>query len=484
MSALFEVTTTQRGPAKTDWLLSALRRYRSQQGCWASMSRHIKQWLGAYSLSPAVALLSEPDDGARAEKIEQRQALLDKRLQELAADERAFLNERMTRSDDVDSGELCRSAFHLLVGMPIEPFAEPLVAWSYAQALNGNYRAAHDEFRFLIYFNTIDWQSTRNKLMAVSDFLQKDGVSTTGRWAMVGILRATATDSDAHRETILLDELTRDRSEFKDWSLIQSYCNTDPCDPEAAEPTNLAPTVEKFQQLDVNDLSRSRGMTAADHFFSDALPAMARFAPTPALLTMRTFLDAVLARNGEDSRLGLFSIEAHAAALKEDQASKLKTRAIDLAARVPAEAPACHDLWVTSQIALLVAMPFLGGNQQLAALMALRPSNSVFLRLADTFKPADRTTVEQSIETVCGMDEPIRQTTVLFFVLASNSKISDRARKAIGTLIESEHTLVRACALAIIAAVADKALLQRIARSDWRADRLDEKGDRVEIWHG
>ena len=52
-------------------------------------------------------------------------------------------------------------------------------------------------------------------------------------------LRSTGDLSDATEAQHLTEMLTANFERIGPWRLIESYCATDPCDPEAARPENI-----------------------------------------------------------------------------------------------------------------------------------------------------------------------------------------------------------------------------------------------------
>jgi hypothetical protein len=131
-------------------------------------------------------------------------------------------------------------------------------------------------------------------VLEAAKLFRERGMSTTGQWARVYLLRATGDSDDAKEAEALAEELTKDRERRPGWRPIENYCATDPCDPNSERPDNIDMTAGRYAAIDVSKLGRTLSQGADDHFFDMARPGLARFRPDAAVATMRRFADQVV----------------------------------------------------------------------------------------------------------------------------------------------------------------------------------------------
>ena len=408
---------------------------------------------------------------------------LQKKMAELSAREQTFLKENLLKRTDYVPSLLWEAAFELMAGMPLAGFAKQLVACSFSMALNSNVWAPNDKYLALIRFNKNDWQKTRQQLLEASDFLSHDDTSRTGQWALVEILRGTSTIEDAEREEIIVDALTRDREKFAGWRRVENYCASDPCDPDAMEPENLKGTIERYAQINVDQVSRGRGMSKEDHFVRDALPGVARFRPKVAIETQRKIARSIVAREAPELELGITSLERHCASL-EPVVCKLLKIAKALSPLREVESIESRDNWLASQYAIQIAFPHLNGDAQLDVLAGLPSHDPPLVKLADVLKLATPRKLEHALDQAMSSGEHTRALFALLFARHSGTDLNDRSRILIGRFAEQGHSSVRGVAMNIIAHMNDADLIKRIATTKWSANLLDRRENDYEIWFG
>ena len=487
MRALFNIsTTTFCYAANKDWLLMALRDCRDKSECWHFISAQVSDWLRSYSLDPKAGIMIFPEEKYTdkfAKDTEKKSVELQQKMAELSAMERTFLKENMLKRTDYVPSLLWEAAFELMAGMPLAGFAKQLVACSFSMALNSNVWAPNDKYLALIRFNKNDWQKTRQQLLEASDFLSHDDTSRTGQWALVRILRGTSTIEDAEREEIFVEALTKDREMF-DWRLVENYCASDPCDPGASEPENIKGTIERYAQINVDQVSRGRGMSKEDHFVRDALPGVARFRPKVAIETQCKIARSIVAREAPELKLGITSLERHCASLEPVTVCKLLKIAKALSPPREAESRESRDNWVASQYAIQIAFPHLNGDAQLDVLAGLPSHDPPLVKLAEVLKFAAPEKLEHALDQAMSSGEHTRALFALLFARHSGTDLNDRSRILIGRFAEQGHSSVRGVAMNIIAHMNDADLIERIATTKWSANLLDRCENYYEIWFG
>ena len=253
-----------------DWVQKALMLAREDENAWKVIFREVQTWLSCYSLAPRRSLFPDSLDSLSEEeesKYKEKKKEIREGLEALSEAENKILA-GLTEADG-DLNMLSRLAFFLLAGKPIAPVAQALVQWSFANELNTDLILPDREFEHLVRFNRIDWSDARIALLKEVDVLRQEEISVMGKWALVNILQATGSVEDAKKAKRLVEELTKDRDHFPGWRLVEDYCSTDPCDPEAEKPDNVEQTAEKYRDLDAEKLRLSLSMNtiSEDRFF-------------------------------------------------------------------------------------------------------------------------------------------------------------------------------------------------------------------------
>ena len=472
--------------ANMRWLTVALLASQSNDASRRVTNAQVTSWLAYYSLAPEQAMLSRPRHDA-GEKVEAEraklQAEIDTRVSALSAAERTFMEARLVRKDDGNIAGLHQIAFQMLAGTKLAGFADALVNWSFANALNSSIHAPGRAFAQLISLNAADWHETREALVRAAAPLMQEGISRTGQWALVTILRATGRPDDAARAKQIAEELTKDRPKFQGWRLVEDYCATDPCDPASARPENIGKTAAAYGGIDVTQIRQGRDALAQDHFFTDARPGLARFEPQAAIHALRRFARNVTERNGMPRRQGVLSLLPSSAVLDQETVDWL----IALAQAAPGEVSETsedgRDEWITGQYALFAALPHKQGNEQLAIISTLA-GRSLLLAMLELLSAADEAVVEEHLERAVRQGNQDVHARVLSFIYYSRSPLSGRARQFLMSLLASQDALVRSLVLAISAWLRDEALLKQIAESGWDAGKLVAKENYFELWHG
>ena len=466
-------------------LTVALLGARSNQAASTAITTQVVSWLSYYSLAPERRMLTQrrrdPPEKIETERSK-RQAEIDARQSELSPHERNFIDTRLTRKDDGNISGLHLLALQLLAGTNLAGLSDALVNSALSDALNAGLDSPHQEFEQLVRFNTADWSDTRDALLKSAAPLMQVGTSRIGEWALVAVLRATGHRDDAVRADEIVERLTKDRPRVLGGRRVESYCDTDPCDPASTHPSNINATAARYAALDVATLRQGRGSTAEDHFFTDARPGLARFEPAAAIDAARRFGRNATERVGLARREAILSLLPHSAIFDDDTVAKLIVIAKG-ASGIVSESMDERNAWITGRYASFAVLPHKSGNDQLA-IIADMPGRALLLSMLQCLSPADEATVEVHLERVVQGANSDAQARVMSFVQYSESPLSARSRKHVETLLASPDKLVRGLVLGISARLRDKDLLTTIAASGWDAAALDRKDNYYELWYG
>jgi len=469
-----------------DWIEGALIEA-STSGCaWGTMADAVHTWLSAYSLSPERGTFLRPKRDPQEkveEEREKKRKNIEEKLQALSTNERAILK-TLSKRENADLSRLSRLALLLLAGKSLAPFATSLLNWTFSHALNCDLNAPYKEFMHLVRLNRVDWLQTRAALLEVSAALREADVSTTGRWALANILRATGHSDDGKEAESLVESLTKDMPHFKGWRLIENYCEADPCDPASVRPANLAQTAQRYAAIDVTKLRRSnRSQTSEDHFFAMARPAVARFEPKIAIEKHRELVLDVLRRKGFPLRQGLFELHQHNALLAIEEAQEFVNKRNESKAPATADGLPEQDAWIVSQYHLLLAFPFLSAREQAETLLSDKMDEPILLDLMELVKPLDETQFENLLATACNEDNEHKQYLLLLLARCTSVHLSTDACTRVAGLFRSRSDRVRREALGVIAQSDDEGLLREVVESGWKAAGTATEKE-LEAWYG
>ena len=333
-------------------------------------------------------------------------------------------------------------------------------------------------------FNRADWADARKALLRELDDLKGAEVSAAGRWARVGLLRATGDLSDAKEATALIEELTKDQERLPGWRLIENYCASDPCDPTSERPANIDRTAEKYPAIDFTKIYSTVGGSPEHHFVEGAMIGLARFEPSAAVSGLRKLASDILTREGEGFRFGVFFLEDHTAVLDDDTARRFVPKAADIGARALAMEDKHKQGWMAAQYALLIAFPHMSGNEQLEALVAHPKDNNIVLELGHAMRQCDSDRFRIELQRAVDDDDTSVQFKLLAFARCNGTELDDLTKSLVTGLVISPSTMVRLCALGLILRLPDIGMVEAVVASDWSASALNIAEHSFEIWYG
>ena len=466
-----------------DWLLVALRESRDDSNVWNAISERVPRWLSIHSLSPdqkTFSASSRDNPEKAAEEHSKASAKISETLAALSHNERTLLDTQVHRNDDIDPEDLHRYALRLLAGKPLTSFALAFVVWAFGHALKSSAFSPREEFQQLLRMNVCDWTGTRDALHGLIVRYFKESRSRTGAWALVEILRATGDTDDAKEAHELAEQLTKDREHFGSWRLIETYCETDPCDPSSTRGNRVSQTALRFEALQASEFRPGLGTTKEDIFFQDTLPALARFEPDVAIATIRRLATDAPQREEPARRFAVFSLLPHAAVFEMELVEAFIAAAQEFS---PSAHEDIREAWVSAQYALLIGLSHRDGASQLEVIRDLHGYN-LLIRLLEALKPADIKTVENSLgQAVKARDEDM-QVRVLSVINYTSAPLSSNTKAWVAELFQSKRVQVRTQALGVIVDSADSVLLKAVVESDWPSSTLNADKDQYELYFG
>jgi hypothetical protein len=487
LAALEDCALTRDVASNLSWLTDAANDLGGNVAYEAALAAVIHRWLNMYSLAPERMLLvpnNVEHAAERESKRIEREQQLSATMASLSRVERDLLA-NMIQEDRGDYSQLSLLAFQALAGRALAPFAESLRNWCFAASVNGGYRDHHDEFDELLHFNLADWDATKQALREAAGLLRQSGVSSTGQWALVYLLRATGDSADAQEADGIAEELTKDREHMKGWRRIEDYCATDPCDPASEAPGNIDKTANAYRAINPAQLRRSMSNAQDDLFFMTAQPGLARFRPGAAVEVLRALADQAVTRTQPEFRQAVFMLENQTIGLEDRVAIPYVEKAREIAqAALDSGEDKNNEAWVAAQYALSVAFPHMSGDAQFDALVNHPKDKTILMDLGYLFQPIDETKLEGALEKAMEEGNSVGQFRILCFAEYSGTKLTARTKEIVLGLLDSTDDHVRLSSLALIQATADPVLLAGLVKSGWSAAALDTVSRKVEILHG
>jgi hypothetical protein len=482
ITAMHDSALSADSISTSDWLYTAILWAREDNTVMEVLRREIPEWLSLYSLQPERAMFKFHGKDTAEEVAAERQRVqerIDRKARELTDAERTFIEKHLTEYGNGDLIRLHRQAFLLLAGLPLESFAPSLFAWALGNSLNPAVHASHREFEHLLRFNNIDWKKTRAALKQTMKSIGSER-SSVGDWAVVASLRATGQPEDASEAEQLVEELTKHHERFRGWRLVENYCATDPCNPASPKPENIVDTAKQYRSIQVENLFLHMGHTQEDHFFSMAMPGIARFEPEAGVETIRRLFSQTHTRESFALRQAVLSLLPFSVLIERPGIEEFVLAATTSTADAHDDP---RDEWLTAQFSLFIAMPHLTGDEQLRALSGLHTS-SILLGIIDTLKPGDPALAEALLDEAVSQGDTERQIRLLAAIRAASIPMTGTVKDTVTNLMSSPDKHVRTQALGIASDTEDDVLLRWLAGSDWDSGRLTSEDDAFERWYG
>ena len=484
LEAAKEAALLEDSVSTSDWLEIAILEARNNDRVRWELERKIPEWLSYYCLAPERMMHVSAGNSSAEEVQAERQRViqnLEKRMEELTYAERNYLEKNLVELDAGDVTCLHRLALYFLAGLPLEKFAGPLFSSAFSGSLTPTTGSPYREFEHLIRFNFVDWFATRRAFLKFIEFIGEER-SSVGDWVVVKTLRSTGDLSDAAEAHHLTEVLTAHPERRSGLRLIETYCATDPCDPEAPRPENIGDTVKQYRNMAVDKVGLTRGKSMETHFFDMAMPGVARFEPEAGAGAIRKLSNNTLAREGVAQKLAVLMLLPYSVLLARHDVDALVTYAQSLDENSPNQSGA-PDEWLIAQYSLFIALPHLSGNEQLKALSGMH-TKTLLLNSLSTIRPADAAVVESLLEKAFADKDTHRLLMLLAAIRHAKSPLTNRAISIVADLLTFPETTVRAEALAIASTHESELLIRRVANIDWDAGGLTPNENDFELWYG
>lgn len=374
----------------------------------------------------------------------------------------------VTDPNSVRTDEL--AAFQLLSG-PQAVYAKSIWAWCLAQTIAPDYRSPQEDLQWAIRLNIEDWKETSLALRATLQAVTGQSSEPYRRAAS----RALRLLGDLESEAIA-ESLTGPLGEGSAWRRVESFCDTNPHDPNAPVCDNLSNAITTLADIDLNELHTGRFSNTADHNFATVTPALARFAPEPLVEMVRKFVSSMERREGM-ALLALTwelddvspALDATTVAVVERSLKRFATDEVDWS---------IGDNQLVVNRALGTIFPHISVDEQLELLLGLPTRVRMFVNLIHTVKQASTEQLEAAFNSAANSSNPSANERVLFVASAFPVELNASLRTAIRRQISGGSQTARNVALDVIRQSSDQELdddlLQQARQSPIEASDSDE----------
>ena len=430
----------------------------------------IRRWLISYTCSTdygwAGIHRSGMDQQEAKDIQESEQQKIDSNFKSLSAKENEYLSNLLNLKGNVFA--LHEIAFRLLAGRPLATFASELVSVRFITTLNTSYTRAGNLFLELCRFNTCDWSKMCVALKEASNWLCDSGISKVGRWTRVGVLHATGSSVEASEAVKIARQLRHPEPLFYSWNRNETFCDTDPCDPNAQRPTNLQEAIDRLDEFVPAEYALDRQPSSGTLLLKDALLPLARHHPKLITEAIGRIIDDVAERSGSSLQYGLFALEHHRALVTHDQAVKLVNLSLEGLGKNCGDESDDNRRNTLRQFCLLLGFHNFEGDRQLEILISDPNMSAILLSLIPLLKPATDSMLQNTLcETNWISSNFLRIQAVLAFLAATKPILTEAQSRSISECFNTDNVNLALHTLMFATELKDKVILQRFLESNW-----------------
>lgn len=450
-----------------DWLEDSLHAIKHRPEVWRDMQPFLDKWLRYWWPDIRVDYKVQHAQSSLVDERRDAEAERDQRINSVNEVEHEYLSQLIRQG--ASPYRLMQLALQFCAGMPLANLAENLACASFSMALTPTPFSPGDELSSLILFNRRDWSAARDQLLVHAARLASTDTSVSGRWAAVMLLRATGALDDSAVAHTLVVELTKERDQSTSWRRVESYCATDPCDPDSDRPDNIDDTASKYAQLDVGKLKLVMGMTEHDLFVESALPGLARFSPDVAVRKHREFLNALPSRRGLPLRQAAWTALDDAALIDRQLAVRLLALSSSLSRDHAGVDEASVDH--VQQALLQAAFPHLSPQEQFAGVDAVPDPNRIWLELLRLVKDGWPSQLMDAARLRDPSDLRVAVPLAVAGRMVADAPLPGFA-SMLPELLASPHSLVRSAAFHLAGITSDPEALEAVVASGWTSSAV------------
>ena len=372
-------------------------------------------------------------------------------------------NETAVRTDEL-------AAFQFLSG-PQAVYAKNIWSWCLAQTIVTDHGGPQEDMQWAIRLNIADWKATALELRATLQAVTGRSSEPYRRAAS----RALRLLGDLESETIA-ESLGGPLGEGSAWRRVESFCNTNPHDPNAPVCDNLSKAITTVADINVNELRTGRFSNTADHNFATITPALARFAPEALVATIRNFVSSMEKREGMPLLALTWELDDVSPVLDADTVAAVE-RSLKRFASEDVDWTLGDNQLIVNR-ALGTIFPHISVEEQLELLLWLPAQVRIFINLNPTFKQANSKQLEAAFLNAANSSNPSANARVLFVASAFAVKLNASLRTSIRQQMSGSSQTARNAAFDVIRRYSDKELddelLQQTRESPIEASNKEE----------
>jgi hypothetical protein len=451
-----------KNAARSSSLLAMLMAKRDHPAVRMALGTRLPKWMGRWSRR--IRQFSDaPEKGAKYEKD------IDAKLLSLSKQERSEFD-RLTVEVPVEDGvRLDFMAACLLAGRPLRLFGDGFYGWAlaHAVAMAGD---AYEDLAWIIRLNPVDWPETTAAIKKITDGIHE--ASANAMKVAASIALYLPGDRCSAERSSRLSPAGQGRS----WRLVETFCETDPHDPEAPPGANLQNARQTAAAAVQAGVWLTSGHTLTDTHLEMVIPALARFDPPVIVRALREALSTASDRAGLGLRRLSFRLLEMAPLIDRAVMTSVQ-QAYDLLLKDKDRVAAADRNWVATSLVRAMT-PHLTAEEQLDVLLSLPDDCPPYLNLRRGLRHLPADTLEARL--AASLERPRDLGRILFFASACKPELTPRARAIIALSLNDPDPTVSISAAEIICVAQDAELYdlvldQGIARysagddqySDW-----------------
>ena len=436
--------------ARQQSLTSLITYTRDHPTVWAALQRRLPAWLGRWSRQSALNWR----DGEDAERQASRERWIEEALAGLSPPEAALVRRLTTEIGTTSSMNLPWTAALLLAGRPQGAVAEGLVGWALAKAIAGDVHDAREELQWAVRLNKVDWEAVRDGVWATLASVN-DASSERMKEGAARAFRLLGDEASVERADALSPPEVR-----QSWRRVETFCDTDPYDPDAAPPGNLDNARGAVSRIRADQLWLYMSPTSEDHDLDHASPGLLRFDPEALISKLRELLADAPRRTGLPLRQLSWRLPELAPLFGVSERAGVLDAYRQLAA-APFRVSDSDAFWVAGHLAESL-MPGASPDEQLDIILQLPAGTPLYLNIRRGLIPLPPDTLERRLGDAMDGSDAEAVTRVLFFASGSKASLTERTRARLLDLLFGPNDIQKSLAAEIAAEAEDTALYDAV----------------------
>ena len=308
----------------------------------------------------------------------------------------------------------------LIAGRPLEPFAEGLFGWALAQAVSGGGGDAYEALAWVVRLNPIDWAATVATVHKLTADINNTSSEAMKRGAAI-ILDLLGDRCSSDRSSLL-----QPRREGGHWRSVETFCDTNPHDPDAPPGSNLENARNALAAIVPIDTWASMSLTLADHQLESLTPALARFDRSIIVGVLREVVATAPHRTAMRFRQLSWRMVELSPIFDRSVLSAVR-EAYDLLLAHPELVCPADGNWVASSLVRAMT-PHFSSQDQLDLLLSLPNDCPLYLNLRNALLPLPADVLEKRLMTARDEGSSRDLARILYFASGSKPALTQGSR--------------------------------------------------------